>query len=74
MRLKWKRKEGGLIMYRKLITLEHDEKEKRVWIVFCNFEDNNKSTGFEEAILEDNEFYDLVKSVLVKWGKEKVKK
>lgn len=61
-------------MYRKLITLEHDEKEKRVWIIFVTFDDNDKPINYEEAILEDNEFYDLVKGILVKRRKEKISK
>lgn len=54
----------------RLICVEHDEKLKRVNIVFAVF-DGNKLIRFEEAILEDCEFYDLVKKILVKWGKTK---
>lgn len=50
----------------RLICVEHDKKDKRVSIVFGIF-DNDKSIRFEEAILEEHEFYDLVKNILVKW-------
>lgn len=61
----------------KLICVEHDEKLKRVSIVFAKFSENNKFGGnklihFEEAILEDHEFYNLVEKILVKWGEKKV--
>lgn len=49
-----------------LICVEHDEKLKRVNIVFAVF-DKIKPIRFEEAILEDHEFYNLVKKILVKW-------
>jgi len=59
-------------MNKKLVVLNHHEKNETVYICFAEFEDN-RIISQEEAIFEEEEFYTIIKKWLVKYKNNKSK-